>query len=58
MINTVEEIKKYSKSLLIIDMDSIAGLSKEYSTLKEDMEVAFETALSGGENKATFTYKE
>ena len=58
MINTVEEIKKYPKSLLIIDMDSIAGLSKEYSTLKDDMEVACETALAGGENKATFTYKE
>lgn len=31
MVKTMEEIKKYTKSIVVFDLDSIAGLSKEWS---------------------------
>jgi hypothetical protein len=56
MINAVEEIKEYPKSVIIFDLDSIAGLYKEYQSLTLDPEVASEKALAAGDNKCTFSY--
>lgn len=45
MINTVEELKKYDKSVVIFDLDSIAGVSKEYGELETEIPVATRSAL-------------
>jgi hypothetical protein len=49
IIDTVNQMKEYPKSVVIFDIDSIAGVTKEYSTMKKDISQATNTAIEDNE---------
>lgn len=55
IIDTVNQMKEYPKSVVIFDIDSIAGLTKEYSTMKKDISQPTNTAIEDNEG-ASFSY--
>ena len=53
----IEETRRYNKTVVIFDLDSIAQISKQYSSLKTDLDAPNEKALEGNEEDTnTFTY--
>lgn len=52
----VEEIKRYSRAILIFDLDSIAMIKKEHSGIKESIKAPCAYALESGNNSSTFAY--
>jgi hypothetical protein len=45
-----EEMKRYTKSVLIFDLDSIAGITKQHQGFKQDLDAPSLYALEGGDN--------
>jgi hypothetical protein len=48
-------MKEYSKSVVIFDIDSIAGVSKQYSSMKKDISQPINSAIEDSEG-ASFSY--
>jgi len=53
----IEECKKYDKSLIIYDFESICSVVKEYSQLKSDLKISSPIAYLGDDSDSSFTYR-
>ena len=42
-------MKQYDRSVVIFDIDSIAGVTKEFSSIKKDVSQATNSAVEDGE---------
>ena len=49
-------MKQYDKSVVIFDIDSIAGVTKEYSSIKKDVAQAVNCAVEDAEG-ASFSFQ-
>ena len=45
-------MEKYSKSVVIFDVDSIGFITEDYSSLQEELKVPSREALAGFNNKS------
>ena len=55
IIDTIKMMKQYDRSVVIFDIDSIAGVTKEYSSIKKDVSQAVNAAVEDGEG-STFNF--
>jgi hypothetical protein len=55
IIDTVNQMKEYKKSVCIFDIDSIAGVSKQFSSMKKDISQPTNSAIEDNEG-ASFSY--
>jgi hypothetical protein len=53
----VEESKKYDKSMIIFDLDSICGLTYEFSQLKQELIYSSKISYKADESDGGFSYK-
>ena len=53
---TISDMKKYTKCVIIFDLDSISFIKEEYGNLKEQLKAATIEGLQGFNNQATFSY--
>jgi hypothetical protein len=56
IIMAVEEATQYESCLVVFDLDSIADITKEYSSLQSDIKTASQVAYSGDKNDPQFSY--
>ena len=49
-------MKKYTKCVIIFDLDSISFIKEDYSNLKEQLKAPTLEGLQGFNNEATFSY--
>ena len=55
IIDTINMMKQYDRSVVIFDIDSIAGVTKEFSSIKKDVSQATNSAVEDGEG-STFNF--
>ena len=49
ILDTINTVKQYDRSVVIFDIDSIAGVTKEFSSIKKDVSQATNSAVEDGE---------
>ena len=52
----ISDMKKYTKCVIIFDLDSISFIKEEYSGLKEQLKAPTLEGLQSFNNQATFSY--
>jgi hypothetical protein len=52
----ISDMKKYTKCVIIFDLDSISFIKEDYSNLKEQLKAPTLEGLQGFNNEATFSY--
>ena len=57
IIDTVEEMKKYDRSVLVFDLDSISGVYKEHGDMQEDLRSATMAAVEKAGNNCSFKFQ-
>jgi hypothetical protein len=55
IIDTVNQMKEYSKSVVIFDIDSIAGVTKQFSSMNKEISQPTNFAIEDNEG-ASFSY--
>jgi hypothetical protein len=55
IIDTVNQMKEYSKSVVIFDIDSIAGVTKQFSSMNKEISQPTNFAIEDSEG-ASFSY--